>query len=213
MILIDKMKNFKIYRTKTFLPTIEKSKKKQSSIILMTPDYASSKKLMNHPLFENSRRYESYYMEKDVSYYIGKANIEEINEASRADLPDSVFGIPEDRKYPLDTEEHVRSAIKLFGHAEESKKKKLAHKIINKARKYGIDVPETTQVYKYFKESGLLENDYCEAAIREDYPTIDFYTLMINGGDFRLNGKKIQYDEEIARISEDLDYTLSLYEQ
>ena len=75
-----------------------------------------------------------------------------INETKRSNLPDSEFGIPEERKFPLDSEEHVRSAIKLFGHADESKKKQLANKISSKAKQYGIEIPETTQVYKYLKE-------------------------------------------------------------
>lgn len=72
-----------------------------------------------------------------------------ILEQDRSKLDSSQFGIPEDRKYPLDTEEHVRSAIKLFGHAEESKKRKLARNIKKAADRYGMDIPETTQVYKY----------------------------------------------------------------
>lgn len=78
-----------------------------------------------------------------------------LSEAKRSSLPDSVFGIPEDRKYPLDTKKHVKSAIKLFGHAEESKKKQLAKNIYTAAKKYGIDIPETTQCYKYLQESGI----------------------------------------------------------
>lgn len=81
-----------------------------------------------------------------------------INEEKRSDLPDSSFGIPEDRKYPLDTEEHVRSAIKLFGHAEESKKKSLAQRINKAANKYGIEIPESTQCYKYLHEDYIEEN-------------------------------------------------------
>lgn len=159
MILIDQMKNFKIYKTPTFLPTLEKDKKKKSAIVLLTPDYNSSKSLMNHPLFVNKKRFESYYAERDVSYYIGNKKIEEVTDEStslletkRSNLKDSDFGIPEDRKFPLDTEQHVRSAIKLFGHAEESKKPALARKIASRARSYGIQIPETTQVYKYLHE-------------------------------------------------------------
>ena len=80
-----------------------------------------------------------------------------INETKRSELPDSEFGIPEDRKFPLDTKEHVQSAIKLFGHAEESKKKSLAKKIASKAKKYDIEIPENTQVYKYLNESYVIE--------------------------------------------------------
>ena len=70
MIFIDKMKNFKIYRTKTFLPTIKGNKKKNSAVLMMTPNFDSSKRLMNNEMFVNSGRYESYYIEKDISFYI-----------------------------------------------------------------------------------------------------------------------------------------------
>lgn len=80
-----------------------------------------------------------------------------INETKRSELPDSEFGIPEDRKFPLDTKEHVQSAIKLFGHAEESKKKLLAKKIASKAKQYDIEIPENTQVYKYLNKSYVIE--------------------------------------------------------
>ena len=84
-------------------------------------------------------------------------------EVSRANLKDNEFGIPEDRKYPLDSEKHVMSAIKLFGYAEESKKKALAKRIKSAADKYNIDIPESTQVNKYLSESGI--NEYSMAAM------------------------------------------------
>ena len=159
MIFIDKMKNLKVYRTECFLPTEKDNKKKKAALLMLTPDYAASMQLMNHPLFINKKRYESYYLDRDVSYYIGSKKLEEVDEnflyleeTKRSELKDSDFGIPEDRKFPLDTEQHVRSAIHLFGHAEESKKKALARRISRKAKVYGIDIPETTQVYKYLHE-------------------------------------------------------------
>lgn len=95
-------------------------------------------------------------------------SITNYNEAKRSELPDSSFGIPEDRKYPLDTEQHVKSAIKLFGHAEESKKKYLAKRINTAAKKYDISIPETTQCYKYLSEGGFYD------MIPEDITTIVF---------------------------------------
>ena len=82
-----------------------------------------------------------------------------INEEKRSELPDSEFGIESKRKFPLNTAEHVRSAIKLFGHAEEADKKHLAKRIMSKAKEYNIEVPETTQVYKYYKESCISESN------------------------------------------------------
>ena len=80
MIFIDKMRNMKIYRTQLFLPTLKKDKKRGSSVIMLTPNYQSSKKIMNHPLLVNRKRYESYYMERDVSYYINQKNIAEVDD-------------------------------------------------------------------------------------------------------------------------------------
>lgn len=64
MIFIDKMKNFKIYKTKTFLPTLKEDKKRGSAILMMTPNFDSSKRVMNSTMFVNNKRYESYYLEK-----------------------------------------------------------------------------------------------------------------------------------------------------
>lgn len=40
------------------------------------------------------------------------------NGKKRSELPDSVFGIPQERKYPMPDEKHTRSAIKLFNHVD-----------------------------------------------------------------------------------------------
>ena len=84
----------------------------------------------------------------------GKSSVEE---GWRADLPDRAFGIPEDRKFPLNDARHVKSAIHLFGHAPAAKKKSLARRIASAARRYGIKIPDTTQVYKYLHESSSME--------------------------------------------------------
>ena len=70
MIFIDKVKNFKIYKSPLFLPTLERDKKKKSAILMMTPSYTSSKKILLHPMLINKLRFSSYYLDKDVYYYI-----------------------------------------------------------------------------------------------------------------------------------------------
>lgn len=42
--------------------------------------------------------------------------------SERHELPDSAFGIPETREFPLDDAEHVRAAEAYFRHAPEEKK-------------------------------------------------------------------------------------------
>ena len=80
MIFIDMMKSFKIYKTPMFLPTLDNDKKKKSAVLLMTPNYAASKKLLDNPLFINKLRYSSYYIDRDISYYIGAKNISEVDD-------------------------------------------------------------------------------------------------------------------------------------
>lgn len=120
-----------------------------------------------------------------------------LSETKRSDLPDDAFGIPEDRKYPLDTEDHVKSAIKLFGHAEESKKKGLAQSIRKAAKKYDITIPENTQCYKYLNENsiesiipgniknivfdlgGVLVNQQLHKYIEEGLPVTEYLAHII----------------------------------
>ena len=170
MIFIEKMKNFKIYRTKTFLPTVKGDKKKGSAVLLLTPNYESSKRLMTNPMFVNSRRFESYYIERDVSYYINSKVTKEIDneevveenallenyilETKRSELKDSDFGVPSKRKFPLDTEAHVRSAIKFFNYVDEADEAELAKRIIAAMKKFNITdvkVSDKNRFSKYYK--------------------------------------------------------------
>ena len=110
-------------------------------------------------------------------------------ETSRANLKDNQFGIPEDRKYPLDSKKHVMSAIKLFGHAEESKKKALAERIKTAADKYNINIPETTQANKYLSESGI--NEWSMAAMNPVIGISKPYVLkMCNNSGELLDAKR-----------------------
>ncbi len=172
MIFLDKVKNMRIYKTQLYLPTLVDDKKKGSLIFLLTPNYNSSNQLMNNPLLVNRLRYESYYIEKSLSYYIdGKAivddeiDVDEVTEAynyitesmtasERNKLPDSAFGVPSKRKFPLDTEAHVRSAIKFFNYVDEEDEAELARRIIAAMKKFNITdvkVSERNRFSKYYK--------------------------------------------------------------
>ena len=170
MILIDKMKDLKIYKVPTFLPTKIDDKKKNCSILLLTPNYQSSVKLMKHPMFVNKLRYQSYWMQRDVSYLINskgvisddtedeieEAYIVEMSSAERNKLPDSAFGVPSKRKFPLDTEKHVRSAIKFFNYVDKEDEEELARNIIKAMKKFNITdvkVGKNNRFSKYYKST------------------------------------------------------------
>jgi len=57
--------------------------------------------------------------------------------AERHELPDSAFGIPETREFPLVDAEHVRA---YFRYAPDAKKAALARRILAKAAQFGVHV-------------------------------------------------------------------------
>ncbi len=67
-----------------------------------------------------------------------------LDTAERNDLPDSEFGIPETREFPMPDAAHVRAAEAYFRYAPEDKKPSLARFILKKAKEYGVDVESET---------------------------------------------------------------------
>lgn len=62
----------------------------------------------------------------------------------RKELPDSAFGLPETREFPMPDAAHVRSAEAYFRYAPEDKKPLLAHRILMKAQEFGVHVESST---------------------------------------------------------------------
>ena len=78
-------------------------------------------------------------MEKIKNIKSDKLNAEE-----RSELKDSDFGIPESREFPMPDAVHVRAAEAYFRYAPDDKKASLAHRILLKAKKFGVDVESET---------------------------------------------------------------------
>lgn len=60
------------------------------------------------------------------------------------ELPDSVFGLPERREYPMPDAAHVRAAEAYFRYCPENLKPKLARAIVARAKEFGVDVQSPT---------------------------------------------------------------------
>lgn len=58
----------------------------------------------------------------------------------RQELPDSVYGLPERREYPMPDAAHVRAAEAYFRYCPEDLKPKLARAILKFADEYGVTV-------------------------------------------------------------------------
>lgn len=59
-------------------------------------------------------------------------------------LPDSVFGLPERREYPMPDAAHVRAAEAYFRYCPEELKPRLARAIMARAKEFGVDVESPT---------------------------------------------------------------------
>lgn len=86
-----------------------------------------------------------------------------INTEDRNKLPDSAFGIPSKRKYPLTDkdgnldEKHILQAVRFFNKADEEDKPILAKNIIAAAKKLDMDYSKWETVLKYAKEKVVKE--------------------------------------------------------
>lgn len=58
----------------------------------------------------------------------------------RNELPDTAFGIPETREFPLVDAHHVRAAEAYSRHAPDERKAALAQRILAKTAEYGVNV-------------------------------------------------------------------------
>ncbi len=67
-----------------------------------------------------------------------------LTDAERKELPDSVYGLPERREYPMPDAAHVRAAEAYFRYCPQDLKPKLARAILERARQYGVDIQSPT---------------------------------------------------------------------
>lgn len=63
-----------------------------------------------------------------------------LDSEERRELPDSLFGLPERREYPMPDAAHVRAAESYFRYCLEDLKPRLARAILRFGKEYGVDV-------------------------------------------------------------------------
>ena len=69
----------------------------------------------------------------------------------KKERPDSVFGLPERREYPMPDAAHVRAAEAYFRYCPEDLKPRLARAILDRALLFGVDV-ESPEVLSYAEQ-------------------------------------------------------------
>lgn len=75
-----------------------------------------------------------------------------ISYKEKEELPDSVFGLPERREYPMPDAAHVRAAEAYFRYCPEELKPKLAKAILKRAKQFSVDI-ESPTVLSYASEA------------------------------------------------------------
>lgn len=63
-----------------------------------------------------------------------------LDAAERRELPDSEFGLPQRREYPMPDAAHVRAAEAYFRYCPEDLRGELARNILKFADKYGVKI-------------------------------------------------------------------------
>ncbi len=99
--------------------------------------------------------------EDEDSILVPSAVVDYYNEAAlstkkRNKLPDSEFGLPRLRAYPLNDEKHVRLAIQMFGHCKDPEDRNtLAKNIFKKVKEFNMEVTigKTSALYDYTPKS------------------------------------------------------------
>lgn len=69
----------------------------------------------------------------------------------KKELPDSVFGLPQRREYPMPDAAHVRAAEAYFRYCPEELKPQLARAIMARAKEFGVEV-ESPVILSYAVE-------------------------------------------------------------
>ena len=117
----------------------------------------------------------------------------EFNGKKRSELPDSVFGIPQERKYPMPDEKHTRSAIKLFNHVEPKYEEQLAKAVIKNMKKYGIDgsvVGPNNRLRKYLPKDMIKESYIEESSNKSDFSYSSIKT-SVEKSEFKRNFREV----------------------
>jgi len=128
--------------------------------------------MLKDPYIFDIQGYGKDALEKDVEYFMTNeafnqvdANefilenyYHEMTAEERQSLPDSAFGLPKDRKYPLHDEEHVKLAIRFFNHTTGDDREELAKNIKKAAKKFGmqISVGKKNKLKDYLEEGSYI---------------------------------------------------------
>lgn len=121
----------------------------------------------------------------------------------RNKLPDSAFGLPKERKFPLHDAKHVKLAVKMFGHCPEKDRKALAKKIDAAMTKFKINmkISKKNPIAQYLPKNRVNES---AEDFRKQFEQLNSDTdkLISKGKKDQAEAKRLA-DETRRRANED----------
>lgn len=99
------------------------------------------------------------------------------NESAGSDT--SYYGLPEDKKYPMDDPKHVLLAIKFFNYVDEDKEELLASRINARIKEFGIHNINVSEKNRFAKYYAPVE----EEVIVDWAPNVPYMTVANEGAD------------------------------
>lgn len=92
---------------KVYVPIDERDKRHNSAVMLLTPSMESTMHIMQLPYVYNPALFTSFYIDRNVSAYINKANVEEFDEKEAETLSEAMVHASSGTKFKFDY--HVSS--------------------------------------------------------------------------------------------------------
>lgn len=107
MRMMDELKHLRLYsfNKKVYAPIDEKDKRKNSAILLLSPNIETSSRMINLPYMYNPNLFMSLYIDRDINAYISNVPEEELNldEKEEENLSEAMlFGWSGDTKFRFD---------------------------------------------------------------------------------------------------------------
>ena len=182
-VYLEDIKPMILNKTQFFLPINEEDKKKNSAIFLLTPNIESSINTMKHPLTLNRRLFESYYIEKDISFIINEAH-----QLVRSDV------VP---LYESMVEQYKNSRIYINSVNEQAILSEAAEDIIAEdytlLREDYLVTEDFIHTNYELQESKFFFGDAVQSILEEDSPKSGNYSAMM---------RKLLYSERIKNQKE-----------
>lgn len=159
MIYVNDIIPMKMYRKPFMLPIDMKDKKKNSAVMLLTPNFNSTLNVLNNKLISGMEKnfdyYQSYYIEKDISAYINGT----IAESVELDITESAYKVDHNRSLQVIYNGKSHNVERVYDVINADYILQVADKLKIKLAK---NVPYTVNIVsrKEFIDKGLYSSEY-----------------------------------------------------